>query len=338
VEQQRRALWLPDETLARADPKNWGFVVDLYQRIVDIIGNPALEHEIISPQACLERLALSLASEADKPSVVIDLTGWLGSVLATVFPGVPVVGDFKISRLHELKPSMKSYGYMFNMTRENAHELSQNLPMAHPLIVDDVGMSGRTVQKTMDVWGIDPSTATCAFLVCNVGRRFGRPGALQLLTELGSKVLWGYQVKTPADDVWHLNDLLIPAPGVLDIALDLQLALSQDTKMLLLEHHQAQICKLVVKREQIKTSQGVVQERSKRRGQQVVELHGRPNADYGTNPIPWAVPHFLGDISIDVVKGRRSEVAELLMTVSESMGTKQAAQEEFGRIAKEAIG
>lgn len=203
---QKRIVWMMDETIANAHPDNWQRVRDLEGELIAKIGSPKFKHEIVDPLPCLREISQQLQQQ--QFSCVLDLTGWLSPAMQELFPYTPVENGFSLSRVRVVSsPKLETTGYVISMSPEEIGEMRQRVDMSRPLIVDDVSFSGWTSRKTMGILGIQPETATHAFLIANTGDLGSEPGAVPMLESMGSKVIFGHELKTPQDDGWHLKDL-----------------------------------------------------------------------------------------------------------------------------------
>lgn len=203
---QNRIVWMMDETIANARPANWSRVRKLEGTLIETIGNPSFRHELVDPIPCLRKIATQLHRE--RFSFVLDMTGWLTPAMQELFPFTPVENRFSLSRVRVVSsPKLETTGYTISMSPEEIENSRQRLDLTRPLIVDDVGFSGWTSRKAMEIWGIPPERVTHAFLISNTGQLGSEMGAVPMLESLGSKVIFGHELHTPMDDGWHLKDL-----------------------------------------------------------------------------------------------------------------------------------
>lgn len=203
---QNRIVWMMDETIANARPSNWQRVRQLEGELVGAIGNSSFRHEIVDPIPCLRETVIQL--RGSDFSCVVDLTGWLTPAMRELFPNTPIENRFSLSRVRVVSsPNLETTGYKVSMFPEEIEEVRQAMDMTRPLILDDVSFSGWTSRKTMDILGVDPEATTHAFLIANTGNLGNDPGAVPMLESMGSKVIFGHELKTPQDDGWHLKDL-----------------------------------------------------------------------------------------------------------------------------------
>jgi hypothetical protein len=206
--QDQRVVWMLDESIAHSHPKNWNRVWGLEVELVSLIGDDRFRHEIINPLDCLESVAKQIRD--GHFSTVFDLTGWLSPALGELFPGTEIFSGFSMSRVRVVSsPRLETSGYVLSMSDSEIAEARKGLDLSHPLFVDDTSFSGKTSLKAMELWGVDPETATHAFLIANTGD-FGaveRPGAVRALEQAGSRVVFGHSLHTIEEDGWHLKDL-----------------------------------------------------------------------------------------------------------------------------------
>lgn len=203
-----RIVWMLDESIANSRPSNWQKVKELETKLVSLVGKDCFRHEVIDPIACLQIVAEKLNGASF--SCVIDLTGWLSPVLKELFPRTEIFTDFSMSRVRVVSsPKLETTGYVLSMSEDEINRAKNHLDITRPLIVDDTSFTGRTSIKTMDLWHINPENTTHAFLITNTGNLGSpeKPGAIQALGKLGSKVVFGHELKTPNEDGWHLKDL-----------------------------------------------------------------------------------------------------------------------------------
>jgi hypothetical protein len=203
---QNKIVWMMDETIANTNPNNWHRVRELERELVTTIGNSSFMHEIVDPIPCLQEMVRQLKNQ--KFSCILDLTGWLTPAMQELFPNTPIENRFSLSRVRVVSsPKLETTGYKISMSPKEIEEVKRNLNLSHPLVVDDVSFSGWTSRKTMEIWGLEPKNTTHAFLIANTGNLGSDPGAVPMLFSLGSNVIFGYELKTPQDDGWHLKDL-----------------------------------------------------------------------------------------------------------------------------------
>lgn len=203
---QNRIVWMMDETIANARPANWQKVRNLEEALINRIGNPKFKHEVVDPMPCMKEVTRQLQDK--QFSAILDLTGWLTPAMQELFPNTPVENRFSLSRVRVVSsPKLETTGYKVSISPKEMEEVCQKIDMTRPLIVDDVSFSGWTSRKTMDLLGIDPKVTTHAFLIANTGNLGQDPGAVPMLESMGSRVVFGHELKTPQDDGWHLKDL-----------------------------------------------------------------------------------------------------------------------------------
>jgi hypothetical protein len=212
---QPRIFWMLDESIAHSKPSNWGRVISLEEKLVNLCGNPKFKHELPNPIDGLTNISRELGKE--RFTTIIDLTGWLSPSLRDLFPFTPIVNTFSLSRIRVTSsPNLETSGYTVSMNRTEIDEMKKGLNFEKTLMIDDTTFTGWTSGKTMEYWNLAPKNVTHAFLIANTGK-MGRKqketdpepplGAAGLLRSMGSKVVFGHELITPDDDGWHLKDL-----------------------------------------------------------------------------------------------------------------------------------
>lgn len=195
-----------DESIAAVHPSNWSRLVELHEDLASKIGRQGFEHQVVHPIDCLTQVAGQIKD--GNFSSIIDLTGWLTPAIRELFPSTPIINEFSLSRVRLVSsPMLETTGYTVSHMPHELKKLRDVLDLSRPLIVDDVSFSGWTSRKTMELWGIDPTSATHAFLIANTGDLGPNPGAVKMLEGIGSKVISGLEITTPNDDGWHMKDL-----------------------------------------------------------------------------------------------------------------------------------
>lgn len=202
----QRILWFLDSAVLDKPPAVADDMRRETRELIARAGHPGFTHETVDPFACIEQLAPQLQRE--EFSTVIDLTGSLGDKLQ-LRGDVPVLTGFRISRLRKVSSArLDGCGHLFSLTEAERGQLQETFDLSRPLILDDVGWSGRTIVETATALNLPLRHTTAAFLTVNVGTfGEGKPGAAGLLTGLGMKVVAGTEVRTPADDGFHLYRL-----------------------------------------------------------------------------------------------------------------------------------
>lgn len=207
-----RFFWLLDEVAARTHPNNWGEMIGLSYKLIDIMGHKELKHEIVDPLESFRKLGRKLIGLP--VSTIIDISGWIGYGLKPLFPNAELVTDFSISRMMDISSKdSTTAGFVINPSQDEVRRKAQELNLSSVLIIDDTAVSGRTNRVVMDAWGFEPTQTTHASLFVNIGdypkvcgKQIKR-GAMILLEGLGSKVIYGDTMVSPFDDVNHLLDV-----------------------------------------------------------------------------------------------------------------------------------
>lgn len=207
-QQEQRIVWMLDSIISAAKPEDWGKITALAVELINRIGNPNFEHEVVNPLSCWIEVARRLKGEWF--SCVIDLTRWLTPALQELFRSTPIE-HFSISRVHVVTShKFDKSGYLLNdSSLREIQQAREKLDLSRLLIVDDVAFSGRTAEKTMELWNINPESATFAFLVANTGSFGTTEGPVKKLGSKGGTVIFGHELKTPVDDGFHIKDFLL---------------------------------------------------------------------------------------------------------------------------------
>lgn len=207
-----RLFWLLDEVAAKTHPTNWDKLLGLSSKLISIMGNKELEHEIVNPLESFRKLYRELTGLP--VSTIIDISGWLGYGLKPLFPDAELISDFSISRVMDISSKdSTTAGFVINQSQDEVRRKSQELNLSSVLIIDDATVSGRTNRVVMGAWGLEPTKTTHASLLVNIGdylQMHGRQikhGAKILLEGLGSKVIYGDVMISPQDDANHLLDI-----------------------------------------------------------------------------------------------------------------------------------
>lgn len=207
-----RVFWLLDEVAAKTHPNNWDELTDLSYKLIDIVGNKELKHEIVDPLRSFRKLGRKLIGLPI--STIIDISGWIGCGLKPLFTGAELITDFSISRIMDISSKESTTaGFIVNILPDEAKKRAGELDLSNVLIVDDVTVSGRTNRVVLDTWGIEPVQAIHAALILNtgdypqVGGRHKKRGARIYLEGLGSRVIYGDTMISSQDEAWHLLDI-----------------------------------------------------------------------------------------------------------------------------------
>lgn len=198
--------WMMDETIAHTKPSNWSHVRQMEAELVQIIGNSNFNHRVIDPIPCLNEMSKKLMGQ--RFSSIIDLTGWLTPAMAELFPETPIENRFSLSRFRVVSsPKLETTGYKVSHEPDDITRMHQDMDLRRPLVIDDVSFSGWTSKKTVETLKLDSENTTHAFLIANTGPLGPDPSAVSLLESMGSRVVFGHELKVPFDDGWHLKDL-----------------------------------------------------------------------------------------------------------------------------------
>ncbi len=203
---EQRILWFLDSAALTTAPGRLPELAETTKELIAASGHSTFQHEVVDPFPCLDRLIQQL--ELRDFSVIIDLTQ---AVHTHIQPeaNIPVVADFHISRLRKVSSGrLDGFGHLVSLNEDEITSRKSHFDFSRPLILDDVGWSGKTIVETMHLFTLDPAHTTVGFLAVNTGTfGEGKQGAHAQLTRMGVNVLSGMEVRTPADDGFHLYRL-----------------------------------------------------------------------------------------------------------------------------------
>lgn len=307
-----------DESIAHSRPSEWGRVISLEQKIVNLIGNPNFEHILPNPIDGLVKIFSELKDL--KFTSIIDLTGWLSPSLKNLFPCTPVINGFSLSRVRVVSsPNLETSGYTVTMNQTEIKNLKRSLDMEKTLIVDDTTFTGWTNLKTMELWGLEPKRTTHSFLIANTGmldRNNHIFGAVRNLETGGSKVIFGHELSTPNDDGWHLKDL--HQHQNLSEAFDMGLTI---LKLIEDEGPKSKVVKSVLQGEAVLNTIFPDRLSTRQIKKMIAEekfiASGKVNLDdenlvHTKNPLLWASRYFMEHIDFKNVVKHREEIKDVL--------------------------
>lgn len=202
---KERVLLFQDGVKLAANPARWEEIDMLTKKLSNLCTRDGLEIAVIDPVNAAEKLFKQLNMRDF--SCVIDLSGFFGDAIKNSF-GVQATVAFHLSRLRLASfPRLDGSGFIMSLNENQIQQLKQMLDLKRPLLIDDVSWSGRTVEQTIRVLGLDTQTTTVGFLAVNDGNfGEGKPGAREVLERAGVNVVSGDSVLTPQDDGFHLAD------------------------------------------------------------------------------------------------------------------------------------
>lgn len=338
-----RIHWMLDESIAHSKPSEWGRVILLEKKLVELIGSPKFEHVLPNPVEGLTKIFHELKWQ--KFTTVMDLTGWLLPSLKDLFPNTPIVEGFSLSRVRVTSsPNLETSGYTVSMNLYEIENAKFGLNLEKTLVVDDTTFTGWTSLKTMELWGLNPKTTTHAFLIANTGMlspEKGIKGAVQELESRGSKVLWGHELRTPYEDGWHLKDL--HQHNNLIKAFELGVGTLQ---LIDKEGPDSEIVKSTLRKKDIMDTLFPERLSTKQINQMVAEgrfiLSGKVDLKtdgliHTKNPLLWASRYFREHIDLLKVAGCKGEIGNILTelhTITEDPEAKREAALELRNIVR----
>lgn len=205
-----RIIWMSDELIATTKPNDWQRVVSNCKELFSVIGNSEFNHDVVSPQDCIQPLAQKIQNEHF--SAIVDLTdnGWLSTSLHNIFPFTPVIKELHISRVRNVSdPELPTSGHIVNLNPFQIEEIKRRVDFRKTLIVDDVSFSGSSSELAINLFGLNPRTTSNGFLITNIGELGPNHGAKTKLESLGSQVFTGQILNTSEnEDGWHIKDFV----------------------------------------------------------------------------------------------------------------------------------
>ena len=321
---EQAIVWFQDGVKLRSPEKKWGEIDMLTERLISLIGHPEFNHLIIKPENCMRQLRGKLDSPTTNFSAVIDLAGF-GQRVENFLPepNPPVIGRFRLSRVRNvLSPRLDGCGHLLSIPQDKSQRLISQVDISQPLLVDDVGWSGRTVLEAAKILGIDTQRVTVAFLVGNAGS-FGenKPGAVGLLENVGIKVISGELVETPKDDGFHLSDFFdhpfIPEGEIFDVVIRIQqlreeMMICDEQRKRVIEQEISNL--LLSNREVLFPNAKSTQELKELQSEGVfVNAGGIPkNSMFDVNPPNWLMPSFSRRVRSDMLRQNKAQIIDTL--------------------------
>lgn len=156
--------------------------------------------KLVRADECIETLNLKLLT-IPTPSVVIDMTGGKLSTHLTRLDCVPTA-NIGLSRVRKLDERLSGVGFL---KRGDWNRLLEH-DLTHPLILDDVVWSGRSILAMTRLLGLSHDSLTVACMTGNVGLFGKNDGGIKALVNRGIATISGAEVATPQEDGFHLED------------------------------------------------------------------------------------------------------------------------------------
>lgn len=342
--------WMLDEVMADVPPSKWEDLIDSENQLIKLIGNEGLEHDIVNPLPCLLNLADQLKGR--EFSCIVDLTGWMGGFLKAIFPNTEIISSFTLSRVRSVSaPMLRTTGFRVGLGKKELAELKNHGDFSQTLIVDDVGFSGWTSMKTMEMLGLNPVRTSHAILIANQGRLGpDTPGAVEKLQSVGSKVFAGKTITTPDDDGWHLKDL-VDHPEIeqgFTTAMEIQERLrnhgekSLETQMFVRERI-AQVCP------QMLTTGDLLKMQEEERFISLDHSLLKDGNLHTRNPLLWMMPQFAEHLDLDKIRAERNQIIGILRHIRSMLSgdadipsidpadTRKQVNARFAEIAKKGL-
>jgi hypothetical protein len=234
--------------------------------------------------------------------------------------------DFDLSRLKNIvSPKMDGVGYILKGT-DNRETIKRRFDISRPLILDDVGWSGRSALETLKILDFDPTRTTFAFLVLNRGNFGPKAGAFGLLQNLGSSIFSGLDVTTPLDDGFHLIDFAIQniSAGQLEEAIEIILSVQKLREQMLFSSINTKAIETSIsvilneKRSLIfpnsKSSETIIQ---MQKDGNILSGSGIPkNSFCDINPPNWLMPSFSRRAKYEILINNKKDLLSVLLEMN----------------------
>lgn len=314
----QKILWFQDGAKLGVNPNRWSELDKESQKLISLVGHPNFQHELIDPTSLLQVFADQLPRDA---SCVIDLSGNMRMILTDVFPAEKIVSDFHLSRLRVVSSAkMDGFGFLLNRPKNEFQQLGDGFDLSQPLIIDDVGWSGRSALELANLIGFEPSCASFGFIVCNDGAFGEKPGAKGLIEKKGGAVLSGGFVQTPNDDGFHLADFF-DHPNIGERKLfDLLIIIQGIREEIALDPGRREEGEKAIK-QIINNSRNLLFPNALD-SEQVRQLHNKgrivginsvcPDSLFQTNPLNWFLPSFAKRVKMEDMIANREPIQATL--------------------------
>lgn len=318
---KQRIIWFQDGVKLRNPPSKWGLIDVLTKRLISLIGNEASDHIILDPEKAIQELFKQL--NLKEFSSVIDMTGLLKERVKHFSEDIQITNVLHLSRVRVASsPKMDGGGFVTSLTPTQIENLKMTLDLSRPLFLDDVSWSGRTAVITAKILSAKVECSTFGFLAVNCGDfGEGKPGAKQLLENMGGNVVGGHAITTPWDDGFHLIDFfnspLIDRSDVFDIVIKIQELRERVTQSD--ENEKKSIEKEV--KNILETGRELLFPNSWDTSTMIqIQGEGRLLASRGfnkdaffcINPLNWLMPSFSRRIKVDTLSRNKYEIIETL--------------------------
>lgn len=311
-----KVLWMADGVVERTHPAKWNEALTLTEELVATIGKSGLTH--VTPDSIEGFRDLASHLDGQDFSTVLDISGWMGKGLQPLFPQAELFDGFSLSRVRNIStPDLQTAGYTTTMSPEEIERKRRSMDLSKVLILDDTGFSGDTSKLVMDLWGIDYSDATHAFLVDNTGEipssdgKTSKPGVVRYLEELGGRVVYGKELVSPHEDGWHVRDTF-DHPNV-EAGLNAAITLYDNSAPK--DEHEVSRLNRELYPQQLTSDdiQDLAREGRYIGNPKYISSEG---SVYVRNPLLWTARNFREVVDEDAIYGRKSEVTFLLRRLS----------------------
>lgn len=318
----QRILWFQDGVKLKIPWNHWNDIDRLTRTLISKVGQPDFEHVVVDPLECMNNLRPKLNDQ--KFSCIIDLSGFIGKKIVKEF-SMPILDAIHLSRLRVItSPKLDGAGHLVNLKPKEVSVATSSLDLSHPLILDDVSWSGRTIIEAIKLLKVGPTTVTAGLLTINKGNFGEKPGAFKLLMEKGVSVLSGKSVDTPIDDGFHLADFF-DHPSVEDIfdkVIHLQILREEAFRTIGDERRKIeQKIKIFLRENQRDFFPNALSDEEVKLAEEEGRLVGSSGISkddfFTTNPLNWFLPSFSKRINSDLLISNREDITNILKAFKE---------------------
>jgi len=199
-----RLLIFEDSAVLKAPVQNRNRISELGRQLAELIsGRTSDDVTVIRAEDALNTLRNRIL-EAQRQTAVIDFTDGVLSKELGCFDDIPIL-NLGLSRVKKLDDRLSGQGFLLR----GDWNATTYIDLSHPLLLDDVNWSGRSIIEVMNLLKINPQNCLVGNLTTNWGLFGDKKGGGNLLQNMGVTVLSGSNVNTPEDDGFHLEDFCV---------------------------------------------------------------------------------------------------------------------------------
>ena len=204
-DERQEVLWLTDEFVGNFKREHVHRALTLVQEMLKLIGNCGFEHRIQDPVADISALFENVRSSGiERPNHIVCLDNTLRDFAHDAFPG-SVVHDLHLTRLRDVSTRNMDVVSLPMTGGASPESIRKSIANGGPIgIIDTIAFGAGTALKAADLIGAEKPV----FLMVGI-----TPTAINLLEERG-KVLFGFMIKKPVVDLWHVEDFFKPVTTI----------------------------------------------------------------------------------------------------------------------------